>query len=342
MNMLKLNWIKFFHNSHISAEIMQKVFNYISELSPGIFITVEEISCTTSTSSDESIVIIKSLIESNLLALDLRCPVCNEHINLSDELITNCSYCDTEINIYTIPIATINFEASLVYLLKSKIDDYSYETNAEILSKLGRENGTLYYLITDIVDSQTQQKVEPNKYLIILDQLWEDLWPRVFHIAKKASLPLLVRGDSVSWVFAEKEDFLNTIEEIYLFLYSNPLTKLSIFGSKLNIPSHIKSPFMRSLDKKWDLNTPSVTDLYRKTSFKPHIWDESNNYIMKYCLFDELTKEQINNDEYSFIKNCVLIDYEIPSKHDNIYTGKCLAGYCNTKPIEINQEPPHV
>jgi hypothetical protein len=341
MSILKLNWIKYFHNTQISPEVMQKTFNFISELSPGIAVSIEDISINTSSSTDVAIMIIKSLVNLDLLTLSLKCPVCKEKITLVDELIISCAYCDTEINMFTLPMAIVNLEASLTYLLKNKIDDNSYETNAEILSRLSRENGILYYLITDIVDSQTQQKVEPNKYLIILDNLWEDLWPRVFHVVKKASLPLLARGDAVSWIFASMEDLLSTIEEIYLYLYTNPITKLSIYGSKLSIPNHIKAPFMRSLDKKWDLNTPSVTDLYRKTNFKPGIWEETDNYIIKYCLFDELAKEQINTDEFSFIKNSILIDYSVPSKHNNSYKGKCLAGYCNAEVINTRKEPPH-
>lgn len=331
MNMLKLNWIKFFHNSHTSVEIMQKLYNYISELSPGIYITIEDISSNTLTSSNDAIMIIKSLIESNLLILDLKCPVCNEHIELSDELLSNCIYCETEININTLPIAIVSLEASLVNILKNKINEKSYETNAELLSKLVKENGILYYLITDIVDSQILQKTEPNHYSMILEKLWIDLWPRILYIVKKVSLPLLARGDAVSWVFANKDDLLNAIEEIYNYLNLNPIAKLSIYGSELIIPNDIKNPFMRSLDMKWDLNTPSVTDLYRKSTFKPSIWEDSNSYVLKYCLFDELAKEHIDSDDFSFIKNCVLIDYKTSDKHDNIYTGKCLAGYCETK-----------
>ena len=339
MNILTLNWIKFFRSVQFQPEIIQKTFEYISELSPNTFITIESISRHTLTTSNEAIKLLRILTEANLLKISSRCPECGKKINISTELIIECKYCETDINIVTLPVALINSEASLVHLFKDKIDDNRYETNASIVSSKIKGSEYLYYLITDIENSQTQQKLEPNKYLSVLDQLWTNLWPKVMRSTKKASLPLLSRGDSVSWIFTDKEDIFNCIEEIVVFLCKNQIAKLTIYGSDVCIASTIREPFMRSLDRKWDLNTPTITDLYRKTNFIPTVWKKSTDHVVKYCLFDGLTKIPDSNT-FSFLRNGVINKYNVIDKHKNHYDGKCYAGYCNAKTI-INQEPPH-
>jgi hypothetical protein len=337
---LPLNWINFFHNTQLQNEAMQKIFNYISMLSAGTFITIEEITRQASIPNMKAIETILSLEKSNLITINLKCPECNENIEILNELIIDCKYCENEINILTLPIARINYEASLVNIFLNEIDENCYETNARILERIGKEKGILYYLITDIKSSQIQQEDNPIAYSLILNQLWSEFWPQVMHIAKKASLPLLAKGDAVSWVFIDKEDMLNTIKELGLYLSNNHLTKLSVYGSEIPIPSHLEILFMRSLDKKWDLNTPTITKLYRKAEYKQDIWENIDDYVLKFWLFDEIA-EFVENSHYCFLKNGKIIEYNFIDKHNFTYKGKCFTGYINAKIINIDKEPPH-
>jgi len=309
-------------------------------LSAGTFITIEEITRQASISNDKAIEALLALEKSKLITIELKCPECNENIEMSNELLIDCKYCENEVNILTLHIAKINYEASLVSIFLNEIDDNSYETNARILEKTGKEKGVLYYLITDIKNSQLQQDDKPNSYSLILNQLWSDFWPQVMHIAKKASLPLLAKGDAVSWVFIDKEDMLNTIKELGLYLCNNHLTRLSVYGSDIPIPSHLGIPFMRSLDKKWDLNTPSITKLYRKANCKPDIWENIDDYVLKFWLFDEIA-EFVAKSNYNFLENGKLIEYNSMDKHNSIYKGKCFAGYVNAKTMNFIKETPH-
>jgi len=340
MNKLPLNWINFFRNTQLQPEAMQKIYYYISMLSAGTFITIEEITRQVSISNEKAIDIVLALKKSNLVTIDLKCPECNENIEIPKEFIIDCKYCENEINILTLPIAKINYEASLVSIFLNEIDEDSYETNARILERIGKEKGILYYLITDIKSSQIQQEDNPTTYSLILNQLWSEFWPQVIHIAKKASLPLLAKGDAVSWVFIDKEDMINTIKELGIYLCNNHLTRLSVYGSEIPIPSHLEILFMRSLDKKWDLNTPSITKLYRKAEYKKDIWESIDDYVLKFWLFDEIA-EFVENSHYFFLKNGKIIEYDFNDKHNLPYKGKCFTGYVNAKIMNIDKEPPH-
>ena len=334
MSILQLNWIKFFHNSQFQYETMQLVYNYISGLSQNTYITIEDICRNTSSSSDKAIEIIKTLVESDLLTSYLICPECKNKIELIDEQIIHCEHCDTEINLFILPIARINEMASNVIYNKDIIDDNSYETNANILKNWGKENGYLYYLLTDIKSSQLQQDENPNQYSLNLIQLWSDFWPKVMHIFKKASLQLYAKGDAVAWVFIDKNDIFNTIKELAFYLYKNPITKISVYASKIELPKYLEIAFIRSLDKKWDLNTPSVTKLYRKAEYKPDVWKEIDNYILKYWFFDEIA---CNNNELpvEFLKNGKFVSYNFIDKHNMQYSGNCYAGYFNEEMMGI-------
>jgi hypothetical protein len=265
------------------------------------------------------------------------CPNCGKNINFGDNLIMTCDSCEQEINISLLPIAKITREASLIELFREKYDDNSYEINAELVLKLGTANNRLYYLITDIEDSQTKQRTDPNQYSSVLSQLWSGLWYKVLHNTKKASLPLLANGDAVSWVFVDREDLLNAIREIVLFLNDNFITRMTVYAGDIFIPNTIKNPLMRSIDKKWDLNTPSVTDLYRKAEFKPAVWKISDEYLIKYCLFDALSEIVVDN-KFDFLKNGILEKYSVEDKHHNIFKGNCFAGYCNKKSEKWRKE----
>jgi hypothetical protein len=319
---------------------MQNIYDYISMLSSGTFITIEEITRRASIPNMKAIETLLSLEKSNLVSIDLKCPECNEKIEIINDLIINCKYCENEINILTLPIAKINYEASLVNMFFNEIDDNSYETNARILQRTSKEIGVLYYLITDIKSSQLQQDDDPNSYSLILNQLWSDFWPQVLHIAKKASLPLLAKGDAVSWVFIDKEDMLNTIKELGIYLCNNPLTKLSVYGSEISIHKHINIPFMRSLDKKWDINAPSITKLYRKAEYKQDIWENIDDYVLKFWLYDDIAK-YVANSNYHFLENAKLIEYNFNDKHNYPYKGICFTGYINAKVMNFNKEPSH-
>jgi len=325
---LPLNWIKFFHNAKFQYETMQKLFKYISVQSPGIYFSIEDISRQFSVNSNVSFEIINTLIEAGILILDSKCPECNNKIDITSEQIIECENCENEINIFTLPIAKINEGASLVDLFKDIIIDKNYELNASIVSSKIRENDYFYYLISDIESSQTQQREDPNNYLTILDKLWCDLWPNVMRSSRKASLPLLARGDAVSWIFSDKEDIYYAIEEIVLFLTKKQITKLTIYGGDVFTNNSIKEPFRRSIDRKWDLNTPSITDLYRKTNYIPKIWLKADDHVVKYCLFDGLSNIPQNNN-FSFLKNGIEEKYDVTDKHKNHYEGICFAGYCN-------------
>jgi hypothetical protein len=306
---------------------MQNIFNCISSFSPGIYLAIEDCNKYLLTSSEISLNIIKSLDEAGLCTIDLICPSCGDSISIDNSLITICESCEQEINISMLPIAKITKEASLIDLFREKYDDNSYEVNAELVLKSGKENNRLYYLITDIEDSQTRQKTDPNQYSSVLAQLWSGPWQNVLHSTNKASLPLLARGDAVSWVFVDREDLLNSIREVALFLNDNPITRITVYAGDISIPCTIKNPLMRSIDKKWDLNTPSVTDLYRKAEFKPVIWKISGEYLIKYCLFDALS-EIVTDNTFDFLKGGTLEKYSVDDKHNNHYEGNCFAGYC--------------
>jgi hypothetical protein len=159
-------------------------------------------------------------------------------------------------------------------------------------------------------------------------------------LSKKSSLQLYAKGDAVAWVFYDKEDMLKTINALALYLCIKPIQKISVYASKILLPPNIKITFMRSLDKKWDLNTPSVTEFYRKANFIPDIWKKTNDYILKYCLFDSLTEFTID-DSLDFWKNGEITDYCIEDKHNNIFKGKCFAGFCSVQAMNIQKEPPH-
>lgn len=340
MNILSLNWIKFFHSTQFQVETMQKLYKYVTELSPNTSISVEEISSNVGVTNEMALNIINSLIESNLFSLKLICPECHENITFSNIQIILCDNCNAEINIYTQPMAIINADASLVYMLKENMDEISYETNAKLIEKIGKERGFLYYLLTDIMDSQIRQEENPDQYSLNLFQLWSDFWPEVMHISRKSSLQLYAKGDAVAWVFNDKEDLLKTINALALYLCENPITKVSVYASKILLPPNIKITFMRSLDKKWDLNSPSVTDFYRRTNFKPKIWDKTNDYVLRYCILNYLEDFIIDNS-YSFLNNGEKEDYCIDGKHEYNYIGKCFAGFCNKGIMNINKEPPH-
>lgn len=330
MSILTLNWIKFFHKSQFSYELMQNIFNCISNFSPETYLAIEDCNKYLLTPSEVSFKIIKSLEEAGLCMINPICPNCGESINMGNSLITTCGSCEQEINFSILPIAKITKEASLINLFKEKYDNDSYEINAELVLKLGIANNCLYYLITDIEDSQTRQKTDPNLYSSILSQLWSGLWYKVLHSTKKASLPLLANGDAVSWVFVDREDLLNAIREIVLFLNDNFITRMTVYAGDISMPFTIKNPLMRNIEKKWDLNTPSVTDLYRKAEFKPVIWKFSNDYLVKYCLFDALSEIAIDNI-FDFLNNGSLEKYSVDDKHHNHYEGNCFAGHCKKK-----------
>ena len=340
MNILPLNWIKFFHNAQFPIETMQKLYEYITRLSPNTMLTVEEVSQNIKITNEMAVNMINSLMDSKLLSLNFLCPECNEKIAFTDKKIIVCTNCSAEVNAFELPMAIINKEASLVYLIKDKINDISYETNARLIDKIGKERGYLYYLLTDIKDSQIIQENNPDMYSLSLFQLWSDFWPEVMHISRKSSLQLYSKGDAVAWVFNDKEDLLKTIFALAHYLYENPITKISIYASKIILPPNIKITFMRSLDNKWDLNTPSVTDFYRKTDVKLSIWEKTTNYVLKYCLFDCLADDALNNSS-KFFTNGEISDYFVKDKHNNIFKGKCFAGFCNSENINSTQEPPH-
>jgi hypothetical protein len=327
MSILTLNWIKFFHKAHFSYELMQNIFNCVSKFSPETHLAIEDCNKYLLTSSEVSLNIIKSLEEAGLCMINPICPYCGEIINIDNALIMTCESCEQEINISMLPIAKITKEASLIDLFKEKYDDAGYEINAELVLNLGTANKCLYYLITDIEDSQTRQEADPNQYSSILSQLWSGPWHKVLHGTRKASLPLLARGDAVSWVFVDWEDLLNAIREIVLFLNDNFITRITAYAGDISIPNAIKNPLMRSIDKKWDLNTPSVTDLYRKAEFKPPVWKVSDDYLLKYCLFDTLSEIVVDNT-VDFFKNGVLEKYSVDDKHHNHYEGNCFVGCC--------------
>ena len=340
MNILPLNWIKFFHSASFQAETKQKLYKYITELSPNTTLSIEEVSRHIGVTNEIALDIINSLIKENLLSLQFSCPECKDDIIFDNNQIITCSNCDTEINVFTQPIATINTDASLVYSMRDRIDDASYETNAKLIDKVGKERGYLYYLLTDITDSQTVQKDNPDKYSLNLFQLWSDFWPEVMHISRKPSLQLYAKGDAVAWVFNDKDDLLNTISALAIYLCKNPITKVTVYASKIILPPNIKIAFMRSLDKKWDFNSPAVTDFYRKADFKPEIWKKIDNYVLKYCLFDCLSEIVIDSN-LSFLRNGEVIDYFVEAKHQNNYKGKCLVGYCNEETMNTPKEPPN-
>ena len=340
MNILPLSWIEFFHSAQFQTATMQKLFKYITERSPNTIISVEEVSSKIGVTNELAINIIDSLIKSNILSYKMLCPECHENIIFTNKQIIICDNCDTEINLFAEPIAIINTESSLVYLMKESIAEKSYETNAELIEKIGKERGYLYYLLTDIMDSQIKQRDNPDMYSLSLFQLWSDFWPEVMHISRKSSLQLYAKGDAVAWVFNDKEDLLKTINTLALYLCENPITKISIYASKIILPQNINIRFMRGLDKKWDLNSPSVTDFYRKTSYKPDIWKRTDEYVLKYCLFDCLAEITID-DIYYFLRNGEKADYSINGKHNYPYKGKCLAGFCNADTMRISKEPSH-
>ena len=90
-------------------------------LSAGTFITIEEITRQASIPNKKAIETILSLEKSKLITINLKCPECNENIEILNELIIDCKYCENEINVLTLPIARINYEASLVNIFINRL-----------------------------------------------------------------------------------------------------------------------------------------------------------------------------------------------------------------------------
>lgn len=327
MNGLTQNWISFFHESTLPIELLYDSYRYLSSFTANNYFSIEELARQFSIDRSTVIALIKDLEKANICVQKLQCPYCNGTLDLIEGPIVNCKACGNDISVDTIDFAFIVDNASVKNFIQKKYEDEVYELNAEILSTKGKSSRKLFYLITDIEDSQTKQRTDPNAYSYVLNKLWTVVWPAVFRVSKRASLPLLARGDAVSIVFSDPEDMFCTVSGIGEILQSERITELTIYGSEIRIGEGEKIPFMRSIDKKWDLNTPSVTDLYRKASFKPKIWELAADYVIKYCFLDEISLITKNYDFFRSNINAIE-DYNITDKHSNKYNGKAFCGYC--------------
>ncbi len=314
------NWINFFRKCDVSSDKLEQVYLFLSQFTSSVLLKVSDISLSIQLTNFELKNILINLEESGIIQVNMVCPFCNNDLILNDYNIIVCPNCNSEINIKELLSITLKKDVTQENYLKKKIIEETYELNAKMLFSSGISEGYLYYIATDIENSQLIQKEKPDEYLKILDSLWHTVWTDVFRQSYSAYLPVLARGDAVSIVYSSASDAINTIFRI---AEQKVETKISLFITKIIFKKKDMSAFMRSLDGKWDLNLDAVTDLYRIShNVKPATWSESNNYFVKYAIIDDMIEESTRYLTNNYHEE----KYQFNDKHCNDYHGKLIAG----------------
>jgi len=316
------NWINFFRNCDVSSDKLEQVYLFISQFTSSVSLKATDISLSIQLTDYELENILTKLEESGIIQINVICPFCKKNLIVNEYHILTCPDCDSEINIKELPSITLKKDVSQENYLKKRILEETYELNAKMLFSSGISEGYLYYIATDIENSQLIQKEQPDEYLKILDSLWHTVWADVFRQSYSAYLPVLARGDAVSIVYSSASDAINTIFRI---AEQKVETKVSLFINKILFKKKDMSAFMRSLDGKWDLNLDAVTDLYRIShNVKPSTWLESNNYFVKFAILDDMIEESLKYLTIKYNEE----EYKFKDKHCNDYRGKLIAGVC--------------
>lgn len=325
------NWISFFRKSQLTPEKSYSIFKYISSFSPNMSLSMNDIKESSDLSYTEVKAAVRILLEENILNKFLICPICNEDINNEFKEITldvnACPRCAEDFSFYSLSVFKVSELASNHSLLIKKIEEESYELNAQLLNIVGINQKELYYLITDIEGSELLQVKNSDEYNELLQTLWHKVWPNLLRFSKKVYIPLLAKGDAISILFSDIYDTYMVIKNIPNELINFPNLRLSVFLTKIDYNEKTKQFFTRSIDKKWDLNTIQVTQAFRISSkYKPFQWKTKQDYKIKYLIIDELAK-YYNKNFKEFSSNEILFDKIEKDKHPEIeYNFEYIAG----------------
>jgi Zn-finger nucleic acid-binding protein len=261
------NWIQFFRNTQSDPQLLQDVFEYISSYTPGALLNFYDFKNKLNADDDNIWYILKRLADEQLIAFVLVCPHCDTNIALDSIIniqdIFECPYCHNVIPLKRENIFKVLEKGSYKSHILRKLEEETYELNAELLAKIGQSQHHLYYLLTDINKSEILQKSDNYEYNELLNFLWNKAWPNALRFSNKACLPLYARGDAVAILFADFNDLLRIIPKFIDEIKEKHLLKLKGYAQKINFSYDDRKNFVRSLDKRWDFNTSEITQLWR-------------------------------------------------------------------------------
>ncbi|TAL31568.1 MAG: hypothetical protein EPN93_17385 [Spirochaetes bacterium] len=322
------NWIRFFHDSKDNPDNLYALFEYISHFNAGAFLTFNDVKNNIRGGDIPVASIIKSLISTGLLSEDSKCPDCGSSFDFPYENpipdVLECSHCHSDIPVKRISFLQVTDQASYKSLIVKKLEDESYELNAELLSQIGRSQEYLIFVISDIEGSELLQKSDNEIYNAHLGYLWQ-MWPRLFRFSSRVYLPILARGDAVSAVFSDMNDAISVILRIPEELKKRESLRLKIYVELIPFSAHDRKGFQRSLDRRWDLNTPAVTDTFRISGgIKPKNWENAPPHCVKLVFLNNAMSSVKGDQRFS---NFIAEKYSFKSKHEVItYEGQFLAG----------------
>ncbi|TGK89996.1 hypothetical protein EHQ23_02445 [Leptospira bourretii] len=321
------NWIEFFRNkelSEIDIDSLEKIHNLLSNFYSQANVPPRELFEALNNNFPDYLKVIKALEISNIIKYSPSCQNCNTILDFpkTTKIIIDCPHCNEEIDILELndSITLLDSGKDISILL-----DASYELNALIISKQALQKKKLYYLLCDIEGSQKLQEADRPYYNSLIKKLWTNYWPNALLECRKVYIPLMAKGDACIIAFLDFNDSFSVLQKISQSLVGEKF-KLSAYLDEIDYTQDDFTGFVRSLDNKWDFNSLSATLFHRKANeLKPNIWNSSDDYRIKVCLLDNLTKKKDIIPELKDL-NLITEEYSFKTKHNEIMTGS-ISGY---------------
>ncbi|AKH77982.1 hypothetical protein LEP1GSC034_4177 [Leptospira interrogans str. 2003000735] len=293
--------------------------------------------------------IIKKLILENVFDGSYDCPACDSTLSLNEIFETKavkCPECGQDIQFYH----------DLYIKVFGNIPEKDYEKLtfdqiAEIriknLAKYWRENGGITYFLLDLVNSELIQKENEREYNSFLSEFREFWVKRVLSQSKENHYFIGEIGDAYKIIFQDIVDAFNIVrifsQEIINFdtsIFENIKSKFPIFPKFkividcVNLPTDRNGRpidpgdvFIKTANRTYDINSASVTQLYRAEAklkeykdsyyknwekFDIALWlmDSAFEILSNYSIIPESEKNLTGPNLY-MLKNKTILPIEI-------------------------------
>ncbi|EMO42495.1 hypothetical protein MAL08_14785 [Leptospira noguchii] len=293
--------------------------------------------------------IIKKLILENIFDGSYDCPACDSTLSLNEifaSKATKCSECDHGIHFYN------DLYIKIFGTIPEKdYEKLTFDQIAEIriknLAKSWRENGIITYFLLDLVNSEFIQQENEREYNSFLSEFREFWIKRVLSQSKESNYFIGEIGDAYKILFQDVIDAFNIVrifsQELVNFdisTFKNIKSKFPFFPKFKIVIDCVDLPtdrngrpidpgdiFVRTANRTYDINSASVTQLYRAESklkeykdsyyenwekFDVALWlmDSSFEILNKYSIIPKTEKNLVGPNLY-MLKNTIMLPIDI-------------------------------
>lgn len=288
MKELAENWIKFFRESKCSTETLNNIFHFLQRYSSASFLSKKDFLSSVTQNESELNLLLKELVLNKIVSINAKCPYCSSPMSadslFSTTSIIRCDFCQEEFSASSIDC--IEVLDNSIDKIKNRLYHEGYDIDAKAFIEKALERKEIFYLITDIEDSQNLQTSDEAKYNKYLRILQDKVWANAIRKSEKVKLLMNGRGDTIVYAFIDLEDSLNVLLALGQQLQKVE-DELRLSAHILHIPFYPKDRTLIGLniEQKWDFNSVGVTDAYRLSGIKPKEWKElPDNYRIKFAV----------------------------------------------------------